>query len=623
MPPKGRRPVGGIKRRLAEASAEASASSQPTPIVAHVAASSLSSSSATPFVRGGIRQRLQTMSPAVSGPGLKNMPLLRSLKRDWAKGLIHSPQVQEYAQGAMAQGARGCERVAAAGASGAHPQNMQRALISFFGMPQGAPAFTWFSVPTKHGPVKHPFLLPHLWFQSLYRSAPEHWATSIVRFAEDARNFWESMKDTAFVKNHPHLPRSNWSRIVPFGMHGDGGAFSKQDSLYIFTWNSLLGTGSTRCKRFMFTIMKKSLMTEGTLDAIFKLFSWSMNVLLTGLTPERDIDQNALAGGGEYLADGWRGALVQIRGDWEFYCSIFNFPTWQGAENMCWLCRASSLDGPLKFVRCGDDAGWRPTRRTHESYLAELLAKGIPIPILFALCVGLRLECIMIDILHTVDLGVAAHVIGNVFWELVCAHAWGFPTQEKNVEALMEEMQRWYKSTKATSRVQGKLTVERIRTTKGWPKLKAKAAATRHLAKFALVLASRYGGSSAHDRRRVAICQMLVRFYELVDGEGMFLSEAAKAEIPDLGKHFGVLYSHLATEAAVNGVRFWKMSPKLHLFIHLCEWQSVDVGNPRFYWTYADEDLVGHMVEVGSSCHPRTLAVTALFKWITFAFPTE
>ena len=60
--------------------------------------------------------------------------------------------------------------------------------------------------------------------------------------------------------------------------------------------------------------------------------------------------------------------------------------------------------------------------------------------------------------------------------------------------------------------------------------------------------------------------------------------------------------------------------PKAHLFQHLCEWQAVELGNPKFYWVYADEDLVGHMIEVGRSCHPTTVATTALFEWLLLAF---
>ena len=56
-------------------------------------------------------------------------------------------------------------------------------------------------------------------------------------------------------------------------MHGDGASFSHHDSLYTFSWNSLLGVGTTTQKRFVFTAVKKSDMVVGTLDAIFKVFA--------------------------------------------------------------------------------------------------------------------------------------------------------------------------------------------------------------------------------------------------------------------------------------------------------------------------------------------------------------
>ena len=77
-----------------------------------------------------------------------------------------------------------------------------------------------------------------------------------------------------------------------------------------------------------------------------------------------------------------------------------------------------------------------------------------------------------------------------------------------------------------------------------------------------------------------------------------------------------ILYASLAQEAVSDGERLWKLMPKLHLFVHLCEWQAVEVGNPRSYWTYVDEDLVGLLIEVAESCHPKTLAFSALFKWL-------
>ena len=68
-------------------------------------------------------------------------------------------------------------------------------------------------------------------------------------------------------------------------MHGDGGAFSHNDSLFVLTFNSLLGRGNTRSTRFFMTVVPKSEIVEGTLSTIMTILAWSFNVLLTGIHP--------------------------------------------------------------------------------------------------------------------------------------------------------------------------------------------------------------------------------------------------------------------------------------------------------------------------------------------------
>ena len=601
-------PKGGIRQRLGGDAVGAS----------EELAGDAAGSSDVP--RGGVRSRLDRKRGRDEEESSAHLPMVVSMKKDWGKGKVTSAQVQENVWGAVAQGARGMDKLAAAGGSGKNPQNMQRALISAFGMPMGAPRFTWIEIPTKAGRVAHPFLLPHLWFSALYHHRPELWKRSVEGDAGAAKAFWQSMSDTAIVREHPGLPPCDWERCIPIGFHGDASAFSHQDSLYAFIWNSLIGVGSTTAKRFLFTVVKKSQSDPDTMQAIFKVFAWSMNVLLTGLTPDTDWLMRPLSGGGSYLAGRWKGALVQVRGDWQFYCEVFGFPQWNGAKRMCWMCKASSTIRHLRWTACGADAGWRATRQTHESYVAELRAAGRRLPVMLGEIVGLRLEGIMIDVLHVVDQGVASRIIANMYWELVTKKTWGGSTQDENVARLMESMQTWYKKNKTTSRVQGNLSVERIRTSGNWPKLKAKAAATRHLAKFAHELAATHDDGTPHDRRRLAAMQCLVRFYEILASEGQFMTAAAKTELPALGTNLCVVYSQLAAEAAAKRQKFWDMTPKVHIFQHLCEWQAPEVGNPRFYWVYADEDLVGHMIEVAESSHARTMASTAMFKWLTFAF---
>ena len=69
----------------------------------------------------------------------------------------------------------------------------------------------------------------------------------------------------------------------------------------------------------------------------------------------------------------------------------------------------------LSWSDFSDGAAWKATRKTHESFKAECAAEGKPMPVLLSDVVGLRLENIMVNVLHCVDQGVGAHVIGNMF----------------------------------------------------------------------------------------------------------------------------------------------------------------------------------------------------------------
>lgn len=84
-----------------------------------------------------------------------------------------------------------------------------------------------------------------------------------------------------------------------------------------------------------------------------------------------------------------------------------------------------------------------------------------------------------------------------------------------------------------------------------------------------------------------------------------------------------MLYSVLAQSALQAHQKLWKVTPKLHIFVHLCEWQAPALGNPRYFWTYADEDLVGLLVDIAETCHPNTLPMNGLFKWLHLAFDPE
>ena len=90
------------------------------------------------------------------------------------------------------------------------------------------------------------------------------------------------------------------------------------------------------------------------------------------------------------------------------------------------------------------DAAWRATIKTHEADLEDLASEGSPIPTLFRIR-ALRLEGVIIDILHCVDQGVASHLIANVFVEIMALGHWG-PNQDVRVKGLEKDMHTWQKA---------------------------------------------------------------------------------------------------------------------------------------------------------------------------------
>ena len=168
--------------------------------------------------------------------------------------------------------------------------------------------------------------------------------------------------------------------------------------------------------------------------------------------------------------------------------------------------------------------------------------------------------------------------------------------------------------------MEGRLTLDRMRTMSSWPKLKAKAAAVRNRVPFAAEFAAQYNSGSVHDKRRLALANDLHEFYTLLGKEGRFFSASALASVQRLGNSVPILYAHLAAEAFHSGTKAWKLVPKFHLYQHLCLYRAAFHGNPRFNWTYADEDMVGAMVEVAQICHPSTMAPIVMFKWLVLQF---
>ena len=528
---------GGVRNRLGiddasshrvPPSAPASSSDDPVPLrrgvrrrlgldaaPVHVAsAPAAPASSSDGGRRQTVRRRLHIDSSSTGTPNSQLQgPLIDEMKSGFADGSYSAAQVERIFTASAGHGATGLPQLSSAH----HPQNLQRSLVAAWGQPVGAPPMEWRMLPTSKGLVAHPFLMPHAFFGSLYIAKPDFWNRAIRGPIGAAARFWANVAQTEFVRNHPHLEGVDKSRLIALGLHGDSGKFSNNDKLYVFTWNSIFGSGTTKSTRFLMTVVKNSIIIPENLHAIAQILAWSFNVLLTGMDPLNDEHGRGIGVSNPgWLADGWKAVLCQVRGDWEFFNSIFGAPHWKCLDRMCWRCGAvGDPNSPLRYSRSDRRSPWRRTRLTHEQFLVQCAL----VSPWFTFVHGLRIECLMIDVLHCIDLGVFAHLVGNIFGEVVSLNIWG-TTQAINCAGLEKAMKKHYSARRIKNQFRGKLTAERIKTSNGWPKLKGQGATVRSLGTFCEYLSETY-----LIRRHVLLCSMMVRFYELLDEQPLFLSK--------------------------------------------------------------------------------------------------
>lgn len=207
---------------------------------------------------------------------------------------------------------------------------------------------------------------------------------------------------------------------------------------------------------------------------------------------------------------------------------------------------------------------------------------------------GFTVDMVVIGVLHCVDLGVTAEVVGNIMWEYLQQ----MPRRklEIKVQRLWLKLKNWYKIHHAPSKLQA-LTKDMIKKQKKAPKLKAKGAETKYLVPFCLDLAwEMYENTKTEHAHMVFIMtQALMDFYIILMNDLWYQPEAA-----DQCQLCLELYKKLHLEARKNHVNMWAIKPKFHLFQELVQYQALEHGNPRGFWEYKDEDFVGWVAKMAT-----------------------
>ncbi len=589
------------------------------------------------------RQRSRSQLPssraeAALGARLPRQPsLLAELGRDFLLGEISAPRLVRYAAAAAREGAANCSVHDLASLEGQSGGDLVRRIWRVLEGAAGRPPEPYYaqlpicSVDPATGvaatrQLEWPLHLPLF---SLQRAVQEAGGMTAVRCSgvrgENLRLWCQAVAAEG-------LPRWQPQDVVAVGLYGDAAQHTKRGSVFCVTWNVL---GAQTPRRYPITAFAKSHLCScgcrgfHTLQAVMEVVAWSCSCLAAGVSPSLRHDGQPLGAAlqASLAARPTPAAVLELRGDWQFFKLALNLRSW-ASRHVCWQCDAAR-GAALSYFDFAETAAWRRTELSHADFVRRAAQEPAGLVSAVFSLPGFQLQYVAVDVLHTADLGVSALALGSLFAELLREVQWG-RHKEQRLQRLNAELKAWYQENPQPSQLQ-QLSESAIREAGKPPQLKAKGAECRYLVPFAAVLARQVFAespsfSAEHYASRAACLSALQRFYESLQAEPWEPGVAAAAGTAFL-QHYGQLHDNVRGLRARQGARevrrdaeAWAIKPKHHLFAHLVQRAGVQLGSPKLYWTYADEDFMGLVAGMAAAApDARTVAQNVLRRMHLFA----
>ena len=223
---------------------------------------------------------------------------------------------------------------------------------------------------------------------------------------------------------------------------------------------------------------------------------------------------------------------------------------------------------------------------------------------------GVSVESCGLDCLHILELGLVAHLIGSLFFELIYFEMQG--THSQRLSQLFQRILQLYDDLAIRSCRIGTLKLEYFCDPKAphkhYPCLHAsaiKGRETRYLAPVALELAREHN-HSPHGGHRVKVFEHLNAVYELLDLKVFHFTPAQTQQFQNHMSKCLLHYLILHKEAASAGKKLWNVTMKSHYAAHLA--MQAEFCSPRLSWCYGSESMVGRISRLAQSCLAGTAA---------------
>ena len=490
-------------------------------------------------------------------------------------------------------------------------------------------------------------LLPHELYPSVVGGDLSQWclapaAVAAERGVGSVLRTWAAHPDVQFTGDLSH--------VGILGFHCDGVQYTASvragsgKSVLVASVNVVSGADDRRrMRRIPLFVLQKARLCKRrcggfcTLQAIFAVVAWSLRCLLQGRAPTcrhdgRDFtgyDNKVRLAGGSPITPA---ALLQVRGDWEGLVQFFRLRSWS-SEHFCWMCDCTLSAGAMSYKDFTPEAAHRGTQISHESYMLSCAATGDQPSNIFR-CPGLTINHLVVDSMHAADLGTFGDAFGSLFHLEISDKVW-FRTNELGMVQLNKSLRQYYVANK--DKKMSKITPLSMSQIPGkhpkYPFLKAKAAQTRHLAEFGLILANLHkhgspdrvpfdfpsshmlaGRTEEHLDLLVSRFQGMSRYVRSL-GAIPFVEDECRQSMYLYLQSMAGLHSLWRPGGLEEATTPFVLRQKTHVLQHLVEDHVPRYGNLASFWCYRDEHFVGSVkAPAFRTRHPFTMESRVMQK---------
>ena len=572
----------------------------------------------------------------------KESSLAAKLLIDWSNCDISTPKIQEYAKCCMddikASGGTPPEdlvKLAQMGTYGQHPQNIRRDLVAYLSTFLPVFSFTFAMLPLKVHKgedmgvrnLPHCLILPHKIFAYVYT----HFKTAFnyLFFNNDVgsvQKFWDHVHvdDPRRLNNPIFKSKSLLKKMIPLELHGDKVPCTKKLGLDVASVRSLLSQVSDSILMIAFIFAEVMVpesedIPESTWTMYWQVLVWSFKALESRRWPEKDwlgnsfVDESSIdfRMRGQFLAGGWGAQIWLNKADSDHFINVYKMPGHWGAHQCCRMCPANDSVGTLMSWNCfRPDAEWKlRIHKGNEVWFGYSVAAGKEIWLCFkdrnVGGLGLSVYTCFDDGMHSVDLGVSPHLLGNVLWHLCYTDILGPGTPQERLDRVKAYVFGEY-STRSTgtqfSNIDLGMFTNEENPAAARPFLKGKAAENRHLVPILRDL-WRSAARNTYEDHVTQCLEHLSIYYEILDyklADGSYplylptnLQESFTTAVDSFLMHYNWLYSW----ALGRGRELWHYVPKFHYMWHQTD--QAKYMNPRAARCYVNEDFMGVAQKLG------------------------